>query len=129
MKRQWGLIFSLIFALIIALFSVINVNTVKVNYLFGTAQWPLILVILTSVLMGALLVGSFGIVRMYRLQRHISRLNRQISKMTSEHEQLESDFEKSKEALNTVTEEGEEQADTSSEIKSDDVSIEEKKNN
>ncbi len=77
MKGQWGLLFALIFALIIAIFSVINVNPVTVNYLFGHAEWPLILVILGSVLMGALIVGSIGIFRVFRLQREVRRLKKQ----------------------------------------------------
>nr|WP_070120849.1 lipopolysaccharide assembly protein LapA domain-containing protein [Bacillus marinisedimentorum] len=69
MKGQWALIMSLVFALIVALFAVINVEPVTVDYLFGTADWPLILVILGSALLGGLAVGSIGIVRVYRLQR------------------------------------------------------------
>ncbi|MGB8001452.1 MAG: lipopolysaccharide assembly protein LapA domain-containing protein, partial [Anaerobacillus sp.] len=56
MKGQWGLVVALIFALIIAVFSVVNVDSVQVNYVFGTSDWPLVLVILGSVLMGAILV-------------------------------------------------------------------------
>jgi uncharacterized integral membrane protein len=39
----------------------ILIRAVEVDYLFGTAEWPLILVILGSVLMGALIVFSAGI--------------------------------------------------------------------
>lgn len=89
MKRQWGLIFTLIFALLIAFFSVVNVNSVKVNYIFGSANWPLILVILVSVLLGALLLGSFGIVRMFRLQRKISRLQKELTAYKENEEKTE----------------------------------------
>ncbi len=44
-------------------FAVINVRSVEVDYLFGRSEWPLILVILGSVLMGALIVFSVGIFR------------------------------------------------------------------
>jgi len=74
MKVQWGLIFGLIAALIIAIFAVINVEPVKVNYLFGVAEWPLVLIILGSVLMGGIVVGGVGIVRMYKLQLELKRL-------------------------------------------------------
>ncbi|TCP32267.1 putative integral membrane protein [Scopulibacillus darangshiensis] len=73
MKGQWGLILALIFILIIAIFSVINVDPVSVNYLFGTAEWPLILVIISSVILGALFVGSIGMVKIYRLQRALKK--------------------------------------------------------
>lgn len=71
MKSQWGILSALVVALIIAVFSVINVESVTVHYLFGTAQWPLILVIIVSVLLGALLVGVIGIFRGYKLQREL----------------------------------------------------------
>ncbi|BAB04958.1 DUF1049 domain-containing protein [Halalkalibacterium halodurans] len=74
MKGQWGLILGLLAALIIAVFAVINVDPVQVNYLFGTAEWPLILVILGSVLMGSLMAGGLSIVRIYQLQHEVRRL-------------------------------------------------------
>lgn len=80
MRGQWGLILGLFAAILIAIFAVINVNGVRVNYLFGTAEWPLILVILGSVLMGAIIAGALGMVRIYRLQAEIRRLKNHSSK-------------------------------------------------
>ncbi|MFC5713523.1 lipopolysaccharide assembly LapA domain-containing protein [Thalassorhabdus alkalitolerans] len=74
MKGQYGLIIGLIIALLIAVFAVINVDPVEVNYLFGTADWPLVLIILGSVLMGGLLVGFVGMVKVYRLQQENKQL-------------------------------------------------------
>ncbi|WP_209122834.1 lipopolysaccharide assembly LapA domain-containing protein [Alkalihalobacillus sp. BA299] len=74
MKGQWGLILGIIAALIIAIFAVINVEAVRVNYLFGTAEWPLILVIIGSVLMGGIIVGAVGMVRVFQLQQEIKRI-------------------------------------------------------
>jgi uncharacterized integral membrane protein len=73
MKKQWNLIFVLLLVLIIAVFSVINVEPVTVNYLFGKAEWPLILVIIGSVLLGALLAGLIGMMKMYQLQRTLKK--------------------------------------------------------
>lgn len=81
MKFQWNLILALIFALIVAIFAVINVEPVTVNYVFGHAMWPLILVILGSVLMGGLIVGFFGIVRIYILQRRVRSLQKENDKL------------------------------------------------
>ncbi|TYR76795.1 DUF1049 domain-containing protein [Rossellomorea vietnamensis] len=77
MKIQWNLILGLIFALIVAIFAVINVDPVRVNYLFGEAQWPLILVIIGSVLMGGLIVGSVGLFRLYVIQRKLKALQKE----------------------------------------------------
>ncbi|MBS4205031.1 LapA family protein [Lederbergia citrea] len=74
MKRQWNLILALIVVLIIAIFSVINVEPVTVNYLFGKAEWPLILVIIGSVVLGALLVGSLGMMKIYQLQKALKKV-------------------------------------------------------
>lgn len=77
MKFQWTLLLGIAFALIVAVFAVINVEPVTVNYLFGEAKWPLILVILSSVLMGGIIVGSVGLLRMFVLQREIKMLKKQ----------------------------------------------------
>ena len=76
MKFQWTLLLGLAFALIVAVFAVINVDPVIVNYLFGESEWPLILVILGSVLMGGLIVGSVGLFRMFVLQREVKTLKK-----------------------------------------------------
>lgn len=75
MKIQWSLILALIFALITAVFAVINVDPVQVNLLFGSVNVPLILLILGCTLLGGIIVGSFGIYRGYLLQREIKTLN------------------------------------------------------
>ncbi|MBS8265035.1 DUF1049 domain-containing protein [Mesobacillus boroniphilus] len=76
MKFQWTLLLGLAFALIVAVFAVINVDPVTVNYLFGESEWPLILVILGSVLMGGIIVGSVGLFRLFVLQREVKALKK-----------------------------------------------------
>ncbi|WP_261301909.1 LapA family protein [Paenibacillus andongensis] len=78
MKMQWILISALVFALITAVFAVINVEPVQVNFLFAQTSTPLILVILTSTLLGGLIVGLFGMVRQYKLQRKVRQLEKQL---------------------------------------------------
>ncbi len=81
MKRQWSLILAIIFALIIAIFAVINVETVEVDYLFGKAEWPLILIILGSVFMGGFMVASTGVVRILSLNRKLKALDKENKKL------------------------------------------------
>lgn len=81
MKLQWTLILALLFALLTGIFAVINVETVHVNFLFATTDIPLILVILGSTLLGSLIVGLFGIIRQYKLQRHIRSLEKQLTEL------------------------------------------------
>lgn len=78
MKQQWTLIFALFFALIIAVFSVVNVAPVPVDYVFGVAEFPLIMVILGSALAGGFVVGLFGTIRMMRQNRRIRTLEREL---------------------------------------------------
>lgn len=80
MKFQWSLLFGLLFAVIIALFAVYNVDSVPVNYVFGTAEWPLILVILGSALLGALLSGTVAIYRSFILSRKVKHLEKELEK-------------------------------------------------
>ncbi|MDO7906026.1 lipopolysaccharide assembly protein LapA domain-containing protein [Paenibacillus sp. JX-17] len=81
MKMQWSLIAALIFALLIAVFAVINVDPVQVNFMFSTVSVPLILLILSCALIGGLVVGAFGIYRQYRLQRQIKQLRTQLQQI------------------------------------------------
>lgn len=83
MKFQWSLLIGLIFAVIIAVFAVVNVETVPVNYVFGNAEWPLILVILGSALLGALLSGSVAIFRSFVLQRRVKHLEKEVTSKES----------------------------------------------
>ena len=76
MKFQWSLLFALIFAIIVAIFAVVNVDSVPVNYVFGTAEWPLILVILGSALLWAIVSGSVAIFRSFVLQRKVKQLEK-----------------------------------------------------
>ncbi|CAM4018571.1 lipopolysaccharide assembly protein LapA domain-containing protein [Paenibacillus alkaliterrae] len=90
MKGQGVLISALAFALLIAIFAVINVDSVQVNFMFTTATLPLILVILASTLLGGLTVGLLGMIRQIRLQRTVKVLERQVAELTAEAELAES---------------------------------------
>lgn len=79
MKFQWLILLGLIFAVIIAIFAVVNVDEVPVNYVFGEAQWPLILVILVSALLGVLLSATMAIIRTYALKRKVKSLQKEMA--------------------------------------------------
>lgn len=101
MKQQSWIVMSLVFALIIAVFAIINVETVEVDFLFMTTNAPLILVILLSVLMGALLIVGFSFSKIYQLQREVKALKNE----KSEYEQASLNKE---EAVQNKTEANEE---------------------
>ncbi|WP_379153793.1 lipopolysaccharide assembly LapA domain-containing protein [Paenibacillus sp. sgz5001063] len=81
MRLQWSLILGLIFALITAVFAVINVDPVEVNFYFDVVRIPLILVILGCALIGGVIVGSYGIFRQYKLQKQIKGLTAELNKL------------------------------------------------
>jgi putative membrane protein len=87
-KSQGILISALVFALLIAIFAVINVDSVEVNFLFTKTTLPLILVILASTLLGGLTVGLLGMIRQIRLKRTVKALEKQLSELTVEAERL-----------------------------------------
>ena len=78
MKIQWTLVVGLIFALIIAIFATVNVDSVQVNYVFGEARWPLILVILGSVLIGFIISLCFSAFRMYGGKRQMKAVRKDL---------------------------------------------------
>ncbi|PZD97744.1 DUF1049 domain-containing protein [Paenibacillus sambharensis] len=84
MRVQWTIIAALLFALITAIFAVINIEPVEVNFWFTRTSLPLILVILISTLLGGLTVGLFGIIRQYRLQRRIRLLEQELQSRSDE---------------------------------------------
>ncbi|MBP2001310.1 putative integral membrane protein [Paenibacillus shirakamiensis] len=106
MKIQWSLIAALVFALITAVFAVINVKPVQVNLLFSTVSLPLILLIIGSTLLGGIIVGSFGLYRNYRLQRENQQLKLDLMQQTTV-EELKATQSQSvpKDSLNNTTSE------------------------
>ncbi|WP_186576511.1 LapA family protein [Aquibacillus kalidii] len=102
MKGQSYIILALVFAVIVAIFAVINVDPVEVNYLFGTGNAPLILVILFSVLMGGVITAAVGVLRLFKLQRQVRNLQQENQKL-QENVSVNIDAEEATEQDNIVT--------------------------
>ncbi|MFC3747874.1 lipopolysaccharide assembly LapA domain-containing protein [Paenibacillus sp. GCM10012306] len=100
MKLQWSLIAGLIFALLTAVFAVINVDPVQVNFFFTVVSMPLILVILGCALIGGIIVGSYGIFRQYKLQKQIKQLTAELAKLRESSTSLDG-FSLNDESLST----------------------------
>lgn len=75
---QWRTILGIVLALIVAIFAVTNVRSEAINYVFGVAYVPLVLIILGSALLGALAVGIPGIMSRMRLKGENRRLRREL---------------------------------------------------
>ncbi len=55
MKNQWRLIAGLILVLIVAIFAVMNGNSVPIHFGVATVKWPMILILVVSLLLGAII--------------------------------------------------------------------------
>ncbi len=60
---------GLLFALLVAIFAVQNAAAVKITFLLWSAQVPLALVIVGSVVVGAAVMALLSLAREYRLRR------------------------------------------------------------
>lgn len=83
MKSQWTLIFGLIFAIIISIFAIVNMEKVPVDYVFGESYVPLVLVILFSALLGALISISFSAIKIFSSSRKVTALEKQLNQRDS----------------------------------------------
>lgn len=88
MKIQWNLLLALIFALIVAVFAVVNVEPARMDYVFGTAELPLIIIILASALLGGFIIASIGLFRNIMLQRKIKQLTKEKTKLEKRVQEL-----------------------------------------
>ncbi|CAM2361259.1 LapA family protein [Listeria seeligeri] len=80
-KIQWQVIVGIIIALIIAIFAVINVDPVEVNFLFVQADWPLILIVLGSVLCGCLIIFFLNIAKSRNMKKKLKQLTTEKSEL------------------------------------------------
>jgi uncharacterized integral membrane protein len=62
-KENRRLLYGLIIGALVAAFAVVNLDEVDVNWLFGTWQTPLIIVIAVSFILGAVVGWSAGAAR------------------------------------------------------------------
>ncbi|GAF19448.1 hypothetical protein JCM19046_4099 [Bacillus sp. JCM 19046] len=76
MKAQTAFIVGVIAAILIAVFAVMNVESVPVNLLFTQAEWPLILIILFSVLLGAIVAGAMSVIKLHQQKLEIKACER-----------------------------------------------------
>lgn len=74
MKNQWRLVLVLLLALVIVIFALLNVAPVTVHFGFGTAKWPLIIVIIVSLLLGALVTVLVSTMSALGLRRQVKTL-------------------------------------------------------
>ena len=86
---QAGFIFSLVFAIIVAVFALKNGNTVTVDFLFAEIEVSQAIVIFVSAALGAVIVTILGLVRQVKLSLRIKEQQKKISSLENEKNTLE----------------------------------------
>jgi uncharacterized integral membrane protein len=81
MKGQRNIVFALGFALIVALFSIANIQNVKVNYIVGYFETPLVIVILGSVTVGACIVFLVGGWKFVKMRNYTKKLEKEMEQL------------------------------------------------
>lgn len=101
MKGQTYTILAIIFVIIVAIFAVLNIEPVEVNYIFWSGESPLIFVILFSVLMGGIITAAVGAIRIFSLQKELKKLKsenkrtRLLTEQTNGLEETENPYDES----------------------------------
>lgn len=80
-KRQRNIILGLIFALLVALFSIANIQNVEVNYIVGYFETPLVIVILGSVTVGACIVFLVGGWKFVKMRNYTKKLEKEMEQL------------------------------------------------
>nr|WP_119876452.1 LapA family protein [Streptococcus respiraculi] len=78
MKTKLHYIVVLLLILLIAGLSLANMETVKVSYLFGYFKLPLIILILVSVLLGAIVASLIGMSKHFSLKGELKQAKKEL---------------------------------------------------
>ncbi len=77
MKKQVTTIISIVLIILIAIFAMLNLETVEVSFGFTSVQMPLVLLILSCLLIGALIIFGFSSTQNARQKREYRELEAQ----------------------------------------------------
>ncbi|QMU07492.1 LapA family protein [Levilactobacillus suantsaii] len=93
MKNQWRIIATILLVIVVAVFAILNVESVPVSFGFATVHWPLILLLLVSILIGAVLMILFSTITAFRHNHAYKELKQssdeRIQSLTDENERLQ----------------------------------------
>ncbi|MCH5461179.1 LapA family protein [Lactobacillus sp. LC28-10] len=78
MKRQGKVIIAILIVILIAVFSVMNTESIPVHFGFATVSWPLVLVLLAAVFLGAILMFLFATITNYQNKKMIKQQSSRI---------------------------------------------------
>ncbi|WP_125579770.1 lipopolysaccharide assembly protein LapA domain-containing protein [Levilactobacillus cerevisiae] len=76
MKNQWRIVVTILLVIVVAVFAILNVASVPVSFGFTTVHWPLILILLVSILIGAVLMILFSTINTFQHNRAYKELEK-----------------------------------------------------
>jgi len=91
---QGTIIFGLIFAILIAIFAIQNASIVALNLLMWKFEISLAVVVLGSIIFGALVIGIFSYFKQFQLRRKNKNLKLEIQSLKDEIENKEEEISK-----------------------------------
>lgn len=114
---QARVIVMLLFALLVAVFAVMNIQPVVIDFFFDKAEIPLIFVIIVSILVGALFMFILSSMKQMTLKKQLKTLEKENTQLKQDLEQIieEKGNEETKNAGQTVTEEKQKEQTTEEE--------------
>lgn len=90
---DWRFVLSLLFALIVAIFAILNSGSVEVNFLFTKINISQALIILGSAVLGAVTVMLLNLVRWVRMNSKLKQSTKAIAKLEEENNRLKIEIE------------------------------------
>lgn len=90
---MYRMVISLIIMLLVAIFSVQNKDVVSVVFLMWNLQIPLVILVLSSVTLGAVLAGFLGVFRQIVLGKKIRDHANKIRKLEDENSTLQREIQ------------------------------------
>ncbi|WDL98075.1 LapA family protein [Alicyclobacillus sp. ALC3] len=90
---RWKVLGLVVFAVIVAVFTLTNTTKVTVDFLFAKTQVSLVLVILLSLLFGMILMAIFWSLRAWQLRGQRNELRRQIAELQHALREAEANLE------------------------------------
>lgn len=92
MKNKWRLVSALVIALVVIIFAILNVEPVRINFGITAVHWPLILVIVVTLILGVITAVLMATVNESKERtahsEALAAAQAKIDKLTAENKQL-----------------------------------------
>lgn len=100
---QWVLVIGLLFAIVVSIFATVNVKEVPINYVFGEARWPLVLVIFGSVFAGVVISLCFSLFRIFSSRHQVKSIQKELEEACTIIQEKKNEISRLKEDLKKQT--------------------------